>query len=282
MKPKPPANRSPKPPSPWESSPGGRPRGAGMVWAFVVFGVAVLAFLAFKLTVRTTEKTGADIRDGAKTVYMDAKKGVKDFAAFASGLGGTFNSRIRETTNSEGLTSVEGKLRLELATAEVIETFRESDKQYIAWRVYLGETVSEITVPATFRYHLDPAAKWEVRAKDKSCVVIAPRIEPSLPVAIHTDRMEKHAASGWARFDRDKRLNELERRITPELALRAGDAAHIAQVREQARRSVAQFVRTWLLREEMWRSDAFTSVVVVFEDEALQPGQVPPTLTLQP
>ena len=253
-----------------------------MVWAFVLFGIAVLAFLAFKLSVDETGKAGGAVKEGVKTVYQDAKEAVKEFAAFARDLGSTFNNRIRETTNTEGLTKVEGKLRLELATAEVTETFRHSDKKYTAWWVYLGETVSEIKVPATFRYHLDPAGKWDVRAKDHSCVVIAPRIEPSLPVAIHTDRMEKHAASGWARFDRDKRLNELERRITPELALRAGDAEHIGQVREQARRSVAQFVRTWLLKEEMWRSDAFTSVVVVFEDEALQPEQAPPTLTLQP
>lgn len=246
-----------------------------MVWAFVLFGIAVLAFLAFKLTVDGGREAKDDFKDGVKTVY-------KDFTSFAKGLGATFNNRIRATTNTEGLTSVEGKLRLELATAEVTETFRDSDKLYAAWWVYLGETVSEITVPATFRYHLDPAAKWDVRASGRSCVVTAPRIEPSLPVAIHTDRMEKHAASGWARFDRDKRLNELERRITPELALRAGDAAHIAQVREQARRSVAQFVRTWLLKEEMWRSDAFTSVTVVFEDETLPPDQVPPTLTHQP
>ena len=46
------------------------------------------------------------------------------------------------------------------------------------------------------------------------------------------------------------------------------DPAHLRIVREPCRKAVAEFVKNWLLREEHWREDRFTSVVVIFPDEA--------------
>jgi hypothetical protein len=80
--------------------------------------------------------------------------------------------------------------------------------------------------------------------------------------------MEKRAESGWARFDKNDKLDELERSMTATLEQRASDAAHIQLVREACRQSVAEFVKKWLMREEHWRSDRFTAIVVVFSDEA--------------
>jgi hypothetical protein len=56
--------------------------------------------------------------------------------------------------------------------------------------------------------------------------------------------------------------------MTPTLNQRAGDHAHVKLVREACRQSVAAFVRKWLMREGQWRGDRFTSIVVVFPDEA--------------
>jgi hypothetical protein len=80
--------------------------------------------------------------------------------------------------------------------------------------------------------------------------------------------MERRAESGWARFDKHEQLDELERSMTPSLEQRARDAAHLQLVREASRQSVAAFVRKWLMREGQWRSDRFTSIVVLFPDEA--------------
>ena len=43
--------------------------------------------------------------------------------------------------------------------------------------------------------------------------------------------------------------------------------ASVDLVRESARRTVAEFVRSWLLIEDHWREDRFRSIVVVFPDE---------------
>lgn len=157
---------------------------------------------------------------------------------------------------------------LELATSQSVEEFSRSDSRKIAWDwIYLGTTVSTIRVPATFRYHLRLSDPWRLAAKDRVCKVLAPEIRPSLPTAIHTDQMEKHTENGWALFNKDDQLAELERGITPELDKRSGDAAHLKLVREACRQSVGDFVRKWLMKEEQWRSDRFTSIIVVFPDE---------------
>ena len=53
-------------------------------------------------------------------------------------------------------------------------------------------------------------------------------------------------------------------------------------VRERSRLTVAEFVRSWLLIEDHWRSDRFRSVTVIFADEpAPQPSVLPPTLVLR-
>jgi len=131
----------------------------------------------------------------------------------------------------------------------------------------LGTTVVEIRVPVTFRYHLRLSDSWRLAARDHVCVVLAPQIRPSLPPAIHTALMEKHAESGWARFDKNDKLEELEQSLTGLLEQRAMDTNHLQLAREACRQSVAEFVKRWLLREEHWRSDRFNAIVVVFPDE---------------
>jgi hypothetical protein len=156
---------------------------------------------------------------------------------------------------------------LELAAATATETFTRSDERYTAWGwIYLGATVSEIRVPATFRYHVQLADKWNVEINGRICSVIAPRIRPSLPVAIHTDQLEKKVAASWMRFDGADQLATLERDLTPALNRYAGDKRHIALVREQCRKTVEEFVKGWLLQSE-WASDPDRIVKVIFADE---------------
>lgn len=158
---------------------------------------------------------------------------------------------------------------LELTTSRSDEIFKHSDSKSILWdAVYLGTTVSEVRVPTTFRYHIRLSDKWRLASKGQVCYVLAPPIHPSLPPAIDTRQMEKSTANGWALFNKDDNLLELERNITPELEKRACDEKHIKLVREACRQSVAAFVKKWLTKEDQWRNDLFSSIVVVFPDEA--------------
>lgn len=231
-----------------------------LILAVVVIAIAAFAYHAYI-------KTGRGIKEVVETTTKTVKtivKTIPDAAEkFKTGtITRTFVEQIPEVSPTHGDV-------LELTTSRSDEDFTRSDSRSIAWNmIYLGTTVSTIRVPATFRYHLRLSDTWRLAARDKVCYVLAPSVRPSLPTAIQTDQMQKSTASGWARFNKDDNLAELERSITPDLDQRAGDSKHMKLVREACRQSVAEFVKKWLMKEDFWRSDRFTSIVVVFPDEA--------------
>ena len=166
--------------------------------------------------------------------------------------------------------------RLEVAVAESVEALARSDERRAFWDlVPLGTTTVELRVPVTYRYHLRLDERWAVEVKDGFCRVAAPALRPSLPPAIHTDRIERRSESSWLRFDAAEQRAALERQLTPRLAVLAADPRHLALVREESRRTVARFVRSWLLRHDAWGSDRVRAIQVVFADEARSVDEPP-------
>jgi len=121
----------------------------------------------------------------------------------------------------------------------------------------LGETVTEIRAGVTYRYYVSFNDPWDIDVSDHTCMVKAPALRPSLPPAIHTDTMEKRIERGWFRFDAERQMADLEKAITPTLVEYASDPRHLNLVRETARKTVAEFVRRWLLKEDHWRARSF-------------------------
>lgn len=161
-----------------------------------------------------------------------------------------------------------GSGKLELATLESTEQFRSEDNLRIGWNTLsLGTTISEISVPVIYRYHLQLDESWQLSISNQSCLVVAPRIRPTLPPSIDTGRMKKSTQNGWARFNAEDQLAQLEKSLTATLAQYAQDDQRLALVREEARKTVSSFVRNWLLQESSWREDRFYNVIVRFADE---------------
>lgn len=236
-------------------------------WPLVAVIAAWLAYLTLNQTCRV-------LREGPASV-------VKEAAAAAGSIAERFRTGRITSTFTAALPELQpGGAVLELAAYEAVETFRRSDDRALFFDlVPLGTNVTEIRVPVTYRYHVRFDEPWHLDVRDGVCLVRAPRLRPTLPPALHTDRMEKQGERGWLRFDLEQQMDELERSITPTLVARAGDERTISVVRETCRRRVAEFVRDWLLREEQWRDDRFTAVTVTFEDEVKDPAKAPaPTL----
>ncbi len=209
---------------------------------------------------------------------------VREAGEALAGIAERFRTgRITTTFRSELPTLLPGEALLEVAAIEAPETVRREDARAAFFDLLpLGTTVSEIRTLVTYRYHLALSDEWTLEERDGVCFVRAPRLRPSLPPAIHTDRMEKHAQSGWARFDAAAQLAALEKDLTPLLSARAMAPERVALVREPARRKVAAFVRSFLLREDHWRAGRFTAIVVTFADEPPASSPRPPTLKLEP
>jgi hypothetical protein len=227
-------------------------------WATAMIAAALVIIAAFALFAYL--KTLRGVKDTADKVISAVPEIARNF------ITGNITHTFRESIPQ--ITSTQGDI-LELAVSRCDETFKRTDEKWAGWGwVYLGTTVAEIRVPVSFRYHLRLSDPWRLAARDQVCLVMAPAIRPTLPPAIHTDELERRAESGWARFDKNDQLDALERSMTPTLNQRARDPAHLQLVREACRQSVAGFVKKWLMREGQWRSDRFTSIVVLFPDEA--------------
>tara|TARA_R110000850_G_scaffold17996_11_gene54614 strand:- start:668 stop:1510 length:843 start_codon:yes stop_codon:yes gene_type:complete len=166
-------------------------------------------------------------------------------------------------------TATDGNI-LEIATAEATEEFtRKTNLAMFGTTLPLGTTVSEITVPATYRYHIDISEEWFLATDGPKLLVLAPAVRPSLPVAFDTGRMKKKTDSGWGRWDGQDSLDELEKTITSKLALRAAAPDALEVIREESRLAVAKFVRRWLLSHEAWDMDQFEQIIVAFDGEDL-------------
>jgi len=158
---------------------------------------------------------------------------------------------------------------LEVSGINATETFTKRSMLTIAG-INLGTTVSQIQVPATYRYQIEPAKDWPTYMRDGRFMVIVPAVRPSLPVAIDTSRMRMQTQAGWLRFNGRENLDSLLAEVTPELAANARSTAHIEAQREQARKTVTEFVAKWLITQEQWKAIKPSQIRVYFADEPIE------------
>ena len=247
-------------------------------WPIALIVVSLIALVAFILFLRAGKETViGTLRETGKqagNVLHAVGEGLEKFQKGT--ITQTFTAAIPTLSRNSGG-------NLDLARAHSTETFKQTDKKTIAWDLIpLGETVSEIKVPVTYRYHLRLRDSWRLDVSNNICIVYAPRIRATLPPAIHTEGMEKKSAQGWGRFNARQQMDELEKSITPTLVTYARDEQHLALVREACRKTVAEFVKDWLLKEDQWRIDRFHTIKVIFEDEsAIDATALPPTAQLK-
>ncbi len=228
-------------------------RGGCLIWFLLTLIAAgmITGILAWKFV----DETGALLRRGVAA----AREWVGELQDRQ------INESFRETVTR--IASTDGDV-LEVATLETDETVTKMDmKTLFNNTVYLGTTVSEIRTPVVYRYHIKLSDDWSIERRSGRVWVVAPAIRPSLPPAIRTEGMQKRSEAGWLRFNAVENLGELEKNLTPSLEKRAGDERHINMVREACRKSIAEFVRKWVVQSEHWSTDAVQSITVVFPDE---------------
>jgi hypothetical protein len=161
---------------------------------------------------------------------------------------------------------------LEVARIKSYEGLSRTDPGVkIAWGLLdTGTTVSEIDVATLFRYHIEMAKEWPVQCSANTCVVHAGRIQASLPPAIYTHEMRKRTSNGWARFNKDENLADLEKTLTAELEKRATSQRNMLAATSAGRRTVAEFVKTWMLKTTPGKGQSLPKLLVLFPGETLE------------
>jgi hypothetical protein len=131
-------------------------------------------------------------------------------------------------------------------------------------------TVARIRVPAVYTYRIPLAKEWKVLRFGQDFAVVAPKVEPALPVAVDLRKMEKNAFGTWSIFTGTDSLDATQRAITTKLALKARSRAYITLQRDYARQTVAEFVRKWLVTQKQYEHVDPDRVHVFFADEAIE------------
>lgn len=158
---------------------------------------------------------------------------------------------------------------LEVSTIHANEHFDQTFT-YSLLGIEIGRTVPHIQVPAVYRYHIELAPEWPVRRLDRVFTVVAPAVKPSLPVAVDLAHMQKDVGGSWVlvALNADDDLDALERQITAKLATKADSAVYLQMQREQARQTVTEFVRKWLMTQGRWHNASDLAIQVRFADES--------------
>ncbi|MEO5688973.1 MAG: hypothetical protein ABIR54_16570 [Burkholderiaceae bacterium] len=158
---------------------------------------------------------------------------------------------------------------LEVSTLRGVETFQATTDETVLG-LPIGKTVSRIRVPAVYRYHVELAPEWKILLKDKTFIVIAPAVKPSLPVAIDTSRLESESSGEWSLLTGTPRLAELQRSLTRSLAEKADSPAYVQLQRDVARQTLKEFVGKWLVTQERWKKASSYPIHEFFADEPIK------------
>lgn len=158
---------------------------------------------------------------------------------------------------------------LQVSTIRSPELF-QATQDHTIFGVHVGKTTSRIRVPATFHYHVELAPEWKITVRDKTFIVIAPRVKPTLPVAIDTAKLEKLTSGTWSLLTGHSELDQLQKSITQSLAQKAVTPLFIQFQRETARKTVTEFVTKWVLEQRGSPPATGYTIRVFFADEPIE------------
>jgi hypothetical protein len=159
-----------------------------------------------------------------------------------------------------------GLLEVSSITAE--ERF-DSTTSHTVLGVPVGRTVARIRVPAVYRYHVPLAREWNLRVSGDTLIVVAPPVQPGLPVAIDTGRLESLSSGIWSPVTGSDAVASLQKSITSRLGEKAASQQFILMQREAARLTIGEFVEKWVVEQSRWKAGRRPTVLVFFEDEPL-------------
>ncbi len=133
----------------------------------------------------------------------------------------------------------------EVVVVEEIESFREeSDYKLLEW-LSVGKTVTKVEAPVTFRFHVSFNEKWRIIDDGEKVIVYCPEIQPSLPAAVHIDKMKVFAEDAILRFDKKDQLEQTRMKFFPIVNDRARKMSKDKKVKDRARESIEKFAQTF-------------------------------------
>jgi hypothetical protein len=158
---------------------------------------------------------------------------------------------------------------LEVASVSGTRAFPKStDPQILGHSIPYCREKAVWTAPYKITYRLKLGERWPLRYKNETLFARVPELDPSLPVAIDTEKLvEGPQESCWFALDMGTRDRALKS-ISPQLSELAKSRKTKDFAREKARQTVVEFLRTWAFNQKEYANlppDA--KIVVIFPGE---------------
>ena len=137
-----------------------------------------------------------------------------------------------------------------------------------------GTSTAEVSAVGQAFYYvplLGSQATWKIESSEKSrvrvCVVRAPALRVLTPVNVDTRSLQLRTDTGTLRTNRQEMTDAALADLTPRLNHEA--LVHEVAVRDAARKTIAAFVKNWLMADGNWGPGQFNAVQVIFPGETL-------------
>ena len=99
--------------------------------------------------------------------------------------------------------------------------------------------------------------------------VVSPNVFPVLPVSVDVSNMEFESSGVWSPFTGGKSLDAVRGTIMEDAAKRAMTGSMLSLQREEARKTVREFIQKWVVDSRAWEKGK-PYVRVLFLDEAVK------------
>ncbi|HCE44703.1 MAG TPA: hypothetical protein DET40_14270 [Lentisphaeria bacterium] len=183
--------------------------------------------------------------------------------------GKMFDTKMDVTQTFIGYTEQQKKVQhLLLVKITRNETNRKEYSFSSPW-IMNGKTLSsakmEVRAPVTYNYYVDMKGPWKIVCENETLTITAPKLQVEEP-ATDLSRMETRIDSGKLIFDEQAKLEELRRQFYTDMKRKALTPEYVDLVREDARRSLADFANGWIVADIL-RKYPVKYISVKFEDE---------------
>lgn len=129
----------------------------------------------------------------------------------------------------------------------------------------LSSSVMEVRAPVTYSYYVDMKGPWKIVCEGETLTIVAPKIQVEEP-AVDLTRLDTHIDSGKLIFNEPAKLEELRRQFYTDMVKKATSREYMESIREDARRSLAEFANGWIVAD-LAKKFPVKYISVRFEDE---------------
>ena len=157
--------------------------------------------------------------------------------------------------------------RLEVATVTVYERFEHKDVKRLLGLELPWAGKVQLQLRVVYRYYIDMERQWPLQQKGGRWIVRAGELKPTLPASFDTRELQVLKNGVWVHLDGGRSVVDAFRGITPELERRAAQPALLQLARDAGRKTVREFVQTWLLENRKVTDPKQVPVVVLFPGE---------------